>query len=145
VRFIFYYARADGTNNYYGFYFDDLQVKAGLPVYHVYGYVKDSSGNPVSGATVWVNDTTLGISYKVTTDSNGEYNVYTYNGINGDNINVDAVSGAQKGSNSGTMGSSTANAAEIDVTFSAVPEFSWYVPIFILLAALVLMRKRNKH
>ncbi|NPA74884.1 MAG: peptidase S53, partial [Euryarchaeota archaeon] len=145
VRFIFYFASDESVNNHYGFYFDDIQVKAGIPVYHIYGYVKDANGNPVSNATVWVNDTTLGISYKVVTDTNGEYNVYTYNGMNGDTISVDAMSGAQKGSNSGTMGSSTANTVQIDITFSAVPEFSWYAPIFILLGMLVLLRRRNKH
>ncbi len=139
VRFIFYFASDDSEHNYYGFYFDDIQVKAGIPQYHIYGYVKNSSGNPVSGATVWINDTTIGTSYKTTTDSNGRYDIYTYNGINGDNVNVDASSSQGSGSNSGTLSTAT----EIDINLSAVPELSWFAPIvLIILIGAVLMRRR---
>ena len=139
VRFIFYFESDEYVHDYPGFYFDDIQVKAGIPHYHIYGYVKDSNGNPVSGATVWVNDTTLGISYKTTTDSSGRYDVYTYNGINGDNVNVDAKSLQGSGSNTGTL----ANSVEIDVTLSAVPELTWFAPIIIAFFAGILLRRRR--
>ncbi len=140
VRFIFYFASDSSVNNHYGFYLDDIQVKAGIPLYHIYGYVNDSSGNPISGATVWVNDTDLGTSYKVTTDSSGRYDVYTYNGMSGDSINVDAQNGAEKGSNTGTLSSTS---VEIDVTLSAVPEFSWYLAIFLFAAFAIISRRRK--
>ncbi len=139
VRFIFYFASDDSVHNHYGFYFDDIQVKAGIPVYHIYGYVKDSSGNAISGATVWVNDTTLGISYRVTTDSSGRYDVYTYNGINGDNLNVEAKSTQGSGSNSGTLSSEV----EIDITLTAVPELSWFAPLVFVVFLGILLRRRN--
>ncbi len=140
VRFIFYFASDSSEHNYYGFYFDNIQIKAGLPVYHIYGTVKDSSGNPVSGAMVWVNDTTLGISYKTTTDSNGNYNIYTYNGMNGDSINVDAAGGGMKGTNTGSISSYS---AQIDITLQAVPELSFF-GIAVLLGAILLILKRRK-
>ena len=140
VRFVFYFASDDSQNSYYGFYLDDIQIKAGIPQYHIYGYVKDSSGNPISGATVWVNDTTLGISYKVTTDSSGRYDVYTYNGINGDNVNVDASSAQGSGSNSGTLAAST----EIDITLQAVPEISQWFVIFLAFGILAVYFRRKR-
>ncbi len=139
VRFIFYFASDESNHNYYGFYLDDIQVKAGIPQYHIYGYVKDSSGNAVSGATVWINDTTLGISYKTTTDSNGRYDVYTYNGINGDNINVDASSSQGKGTNSGSLSTDT----EIDITLQAIPELNLVIIPILLLAAIYLLRRKK--
>ncbi len=140
VRFIFYFESDEYTHDYPGFYFDDIQVKAGIPQYHIYGYVKDSSGNAISGATVWVNDTTLGISYKVTTDSSGRYDVYTYNGINGDHVNVDATSAQGSGSNSGTLSTST----EIDITLQAVPEISQWFVIFLAFGILAVYFRRKK-
>ena len=139
VRFIFYFASDESSHNYYGFYFDDIQIKAGIPQYHIYGYVKDSSGNAVSGATVWVNDTTLGISYQTTTDSNGRYDIYTYNGISGDSINVDASSAQGKGTNSGSLSTDT----EIDITLQAVPELNMVIIPILLLAAIYIIRRRK--
>ncbi len=139
VRFIFYFESDESVHNYPGFYFDDIQVQAGIPQYHIYGYVKDASGNPVSGATVWVNDTTLGISYKTTTDSNGRYDIYTYNGINGDNVNVDATSAQGKGTNSGSLSADT----EIDITLQAVPELSMLIVPMLAPAALYIIRRRK--
>ncbi len=142
VRFIFYFESDEATHDYPGFYFDDIQIKEGIPQYHIYGTVKDGSGNPVSGATVWVNDTTLGISYQTTTDANGNYNIYTYNGMNGDSINVDAQSGVEKGTNAGTMAS---NSAEIDITLSAVPEltWAWLIPAILVLGMLVRRKQKS--
>ncbi len=142
VRFIFYFESDESVHNYPGFYFDDIQVKAGIPQYHIYGYVKDSSGNPVSGATVWINDTTLGITYQATTDTNGYYEVYTYNCMGGDTINVDAETAGMKGTNSGTMSSTTTN-LQIDVTLQAVPELSFFaLTAFLAIAVLLLRRKK---
>ncbi len=140
VRFIFYFASDDSDHNYYGFYFDDIQVKAGIPVYHIYGYVKDSNGNAINNATVWVNDSTLGISYKVTTDSSGRYDVYTYNGISGDDVNVDASSTQGKGTSTGTLSAST----EIDVTLQAIPEISQWFMVFIAFAFLAVYFRRKR-
>ena len=139
VRFIFYFASDESYHDYYGFYLDDIQIKVGLPQYHIYGYVKDSSGNPMSGATVWVNDTTLGISYQTTTDSNGRYDIYTYNGISGDSINVDASSAQGKGTNTGSLSQDT----EIDITLQAVPELNMVIIPILLLAAIYILRRRK--
>jgi len=139
VRFIFYFASDSSVNNYYGIAIDDVQIKAGLPLYHIYGYVKDASGNPVSGATVWVNDTTLGLSYEVTTDSNGRYDVYTYNGMIGDNIIVEAKSDQGCGSNNTTLSSQV---QRIDVDVSLVPEFSAIPFVAGVILVLFLRRKR---
>jgi len=140
VRFIFYFESDEYVNNFPGFYFDDIQIKAGIPQYHIYGYVKDSSGTPVSGATVWVNDTTLGISYKTTTDSSGRYDVYTYNGIAGDDVEVNARTSEMSGTASGTL----SNAVEIDINMSAVPEFTPF-SIIVIIAALMLYTWRRRH
>jgi hypothetical protein len=142
VRFIFWFESDEYVSDYPGFYFDDISVSAGIPVYHIYGYVNDSSGNPVSGATVWVNDTTLGISYRVTTDSNGRYDVYTHNGMVGDMVNVVAESNGMQGTGNGTIESGYA--AMVNVELSAVPELSWYLIVFLALALVVTVRLRNK-
>ena len=101
--------------------------------------MKDSSGNAVSGATVWVNDTTLGTSYQTTTDSNGRYDIYTYNGISGDSINVDASSTQGKGTNTGSLSQDT----EIDITLQAVPELNMVIIPILLLAAIYILRRRK--
>ncbi len=140
VRFIFYFESDEYTHNYPGFYFDDVKIEVGIPLYHIYGYVKDSSGNTVANAQVWINDTTLGISYKVTTDSSGRYDVYTYNGINGDHVNVDAMSNGQRGSNSSTLSDNT----EIDITIETIPELSWMSIVFITMAIGILVYRKRK-
>ncbi len=139
VRFIFYFESDEYVHNYPGFYLDDIQIKTGIPQYHIYGYVKDSSGNAVSGATVWVNDTTLGTSYQTTTDSSGRYDIYTYNGISGDSINVDASSTQGKGTNTGSLSQDT----EIDITLQAVPELNMVIIPILLLAAIYILRRRK--
>ncbi len=141
VRFIFYFASDSSVNNHYGFALDDVKIEVGIPKFHIYGYVTDSDGNAVSGATVWVNNTDLGISFQTTTDSNGYYEIYTYNGENGNNINVDAATSDLKGSNTGTLQEDT----RIDVSVAPVqvPELSLSLVAILGFAAVILMRRKK--
>ena len=140
VRFIFYFASDSSYNSYYGIAIDDVKIQVGIPKYHIYGYVTDSDGNPVEGATVWVNDTDLGLSFQTTTDSNGYYEIYTYNGNDGDNIHVDAVKPGLRGDNEDTL----AQEKEIDVSMEStqIPELSFLAVAILAVFSIALLRKK---
>lgn len=139
VRFIIYFASDSSQNAYYGMAVDDLRISMGIPKYHIYGYVRDSSGNGVPGAKVWVNNTDLGISLVTTTDTNGFYEIYTHNGRSGDDIEVESVSSGYRGTNSSTLDKET----EIDITLTAIPELNpIIVSAFALSAIFVWIRRK---
>jgi len=84
----------------------------GVP-FNVYGYVKDDSGSPVTGAAVTVRSPIDQGS--TTTDSEGRYAVTLSVNGPGDSISVSATHGSLSGSASGTVPSGTSS-MQIDVT-----------------------------
>lgn len=76
------------------------------PPYNVFGYVTDSSGDPVFAASVTVTDVTTGTVWTTVSDDLYGYYIVDLNTqptgwASGDTIRVDVVKGAMSGSNEG--------------------------------------------
>lgn len=92
----------------------------------VYGYVTDSLGAPVQGASVVVEDLTTHLTYPGSSDEFGEYmiDIPAANWAPGDSLHVTATFGSTAGSHDGVAPPELTGQVEIDVQLSeAIPEF----------------------
>ena len=118
----------------------------------VYGYVTDSVGAPVQGASVVIEDLTTHNTYSASaTDEFGQYtfDIPAAEWTPGDSLHVTATFGTASGSNDGVAPPELTGQVEIDVSLSvAIPEFGsalgvLLVACFVGVVAIVYVGKRK--